>query len=197
MISKIAQKIVDALCVASVVDEEDKELYTYGFFVLVSRIFFFLVTIIWGIAFGILWESILFYFIFTVIRSYAGGVHASKESSCTLYTSLAMLISTMIIKMFLYMEMTVVSAMILLIGYVLIVIFSPLDTNEKPLDDNERRKYKKITCLLVTVVLAGVAVFCIMGRNDIVHICAVAVGLESTLLLIGVIKKKGSYTYWP
>ena len=197
MISKIAQKIVDALCVASVVDEEDKELYTYGFFVLVSRIFFFVITIIWGIAFGILWESILFYFVFTVIRSYAGGVHASKESSCTLYTSLAMLISTMVIKMFLYMKITIVPAIILLIGYVLIVIFSPLDTNEKPLDDNERRKYKKITCLLVTVVLAGVAVFCIMGRNNIVHICAVAVGLESTLLLIGVIKKKGSYTYLP
>ena len=195
MISKIAQKIVDALCVVSIVNEEDRELYTYGFFVLVSRIFFFVVTIIWGIAFDILWESMLFYIIFTLIRSYAGGVHASKESSCTLYTAFAMLISTMVIKIFLCMEVTIVPAMLLLIGYVLIVIFSPLDTNEKPLDDNERRKYKNITCLLVTVVLAGAVVFCIMGRNDIVHICAVAVGLESILLVIGVIKKKGSYTY--
>lgn len=190
MISKIAQKIVDALCVASIVNEEDRELYTYGFFVLVSRIFFFVVTIIWGIAFDILRESILFYFVFTIIRSYAGGVHASKEIICLILTSLSIFACIAIIWLQIHFRMMICPIILLVVSSIIVFLLCPLDTGEKQIEDSDRRKYKGISCVLVAAILVASFWSLHLGMMWMLYLCAVALGLESVLLILGKIKRR-------
>ena len=190
MITKIAGKVMDALCAASVVNEDDRELYSYGFFVLLSSMFFFIVTSIFGAIFNVLWESVLFFVMFTLIRSYAGGVHASKEITCSIYTSLSMLVCVALIQLQKHFELFVVPLIVIFVSYIVIVVLCPLDTDEKPLDDSERKKYKKISCILASVILVGGLCTMLIGVMRIFYLCTVCLGLESILLMLGKLKGK-------
>ncbi len=100
MISRLSELVVNALCKTSIIEESDKELYLYGFFILLSQVFFFLITSLFGLVLGTLWESIAFYFMFSTLRSYAGGFHASKESVCTFCTTVALFLTAVILSYF-------------------------------------------------------------------------------------------------
>ena len=89
MATTLAECIVENLIAAAVVEKVDRELYVYGFFLLITRFFFFLVTIAFGCLLGIPFESVIFYIVFILLRSYAGGVHAKTEMACTAWTTLA------------------------------------------------------------------------------------------------------------
>lgn len=60
----IAEQITCKLIASSVIEEGDRELYSYGFFLLISKIFFFFVAVIAGLLTDTTVESIIFYVVF-------------------------------------------------------------------------------------------------------------------------------------
>lgn len=149
MISTLATNITNTLCAASLIEGGDKELYIYGFFILISRLFFLLVSILCGLLFGVPWESVLFYVMFTLLRSYAGGIHAKTENMCTILTTLSLLASICGIRVLSFVQNEMIALVMLGIGSVCIIAFSPLDTAEKPLESEERHHYKRISIIIV------------------------------------------------
>lgn len=99
MVSKLSAKIADYLCVTSVIAEEDKDLYSYGLFVILSRLLFLTIAAIFGLFLHIAVESIVFFVFFCFIRSYAGGIHASSELRCTFFTTISLVMSISCIKL--------------------------------------------------------------------------------------------------
>ena len=189
MISKLSERIAVGLKRAYVIEEKDIDLYSYGFFVLLSRMSFLVLTLLFGILMNITVESILFYFLFVLLRAYAGGVHASKEWMCLCFTSMAMLLSALGIKLLIQIDSIVVPLIITIISSAIVLVLSPLDTKEKPLTNDERKKYKEITIVIVTLYLVGVFGFLITGLNQLAYSIESAVILESFLLLLGHIKR--------
>ena len=93
MITNWGEKIARRLAASGTILSEDVDLYGYGFFLLLSSALYLFVVAIFGSALGIFWESILFYFMFSILREYAGGIHAKTERGCMLSTILALLLS--------------------------------------------------------------------------------------------------------
>ena len=87
MITSLARQLTQQLCDAGVLAPEHSELYEYGFFLILSRIIFGIITLLTGIVLGVAFESMTFYCMFLLIRGYAGGVHAHKESICMVFTT--------------------------------------------------------------------------------------------------------------
>ena len=85
MATTLAECIVENLVAASVVEEVDRELYVYGFFLLVTCLFFFLVTVAVGFFLGIPCESAVFFVAFITLRTYAGGIQP-KQKRLALYS---------------------------------------------------------------------------------------------------------------
>ena len=139
MITKLAQKTVDALCESQMIGEEDKLLYIYGFFVLYTRFFFLIVTVFFSFWFGIVWQGTLMYFIFSLIRSYAGGVHASKESICLVATTTALIACIIVLSLFLQWDNLIQPTIILICEWICIMLLSPMDTEEKRLSLEEKK----------------------------------------------------------
>lgn len=183
MATTLAERIVGKLIAASAVEEVDRELYVYGFFLLITRFFFFLVTIAFGCLFGIPFESVIFYIVFILLRSYAGGVHAKTEVACTIWTTLAMGTATAFIKI-LECTSTKVPVCFLLCN-ICILTFSPLDSREKPLDEEKKCRYRKICFGLVFAcdMVAGVAHFLTLPMLYYPVICGMC--LEMVLLSFG------------
>ncbi|MFR2018291.1 MAG: accessory gene regulator ArgB-like protein, partial [Eubacterium sp.] len=145
MTNKISSKIVEILIKHSLVENEDKELYSYGFFILLSQILYFIIVTTIGVLFNIILESIILYIAFQFIRRYAGGYHAKTETRCEILSTLSILCCIVLIKLSKMYDIRIALLSISLVFAVLIFILCPLDTPEKPLSDKEYKYFRKIS----------------------------------------------------
>lgn len=186
MISRFAEKAVDYYTQNGTIPMGDKDLYIYGFFLLFSNVFFFTLTAFFGFLFHIPLESMLFYFMFAVIRSYAGGLHASKESICTVSTAITLLLSVSIIH-FLEQNNLIISPLVTIFFCLIVIgILAPIDSEEKRLTKQERQKYKKKS-IVIGAVIACIGII-LYNRSNIFYSSTVTLVLESLLLILGKFK---------
>lgn len=188
MINSLSQLLAKHLCNTSVITESDMELYAYGFFVLLSRILSFIVSVIFGIIFNIIIESILFYILFCFIRSYAGGIHAPTELLCTIFTTISLFLSVLGIKLMLNYGDQKIAYAVYFISFIIIIILSPLDTKEKPLNNNEKKQFKVKTCCILFFILSISIVAVVFSKINIFYTSMMSLVLESILLISGKIK---------
>ncbi len=179
MISKCSSKIVMYLIGLGAIKEEDSELYTYGFFVFLSYVFFFCIVILWGILFKTLFESMLLYVLFGVLRGYAGGFHSRSEHRCTVYTITALFITSLGIKLLQIANRPIIAITFLCLGSLIVLLLSPLDTPEKPLSKKERRHYRKLSYIILSVMCILSLSFAILQKYSMLNASSLCVMLES------------------
>lgn len=185
MASWIADRITQMLVTSSLIEEGDRELYSYGFFMLIGRIYFFTVTVVTGLLMDIPFESALFYVVFMVLRTYAGGVHAKTEIACSVLTTLAMISSVLGIKQLELLDNSLFPLLMLGTGSLCILLFSPMDTNEKPLDEQEQGKYKAICVVIVLMCIIVALISQLFSIHRIFYAIVCSIFLESILLIVG------------
>lgn len=188
----IAEHITQKLIASSVIEESDRELYSYGFFLLLSSVLYLVVAAIFGSAFGILWESIVFYFLFSILREYAGGIHAKTEHGCMLSTILALLLSIIGIRKMMQAELSTAAMVFLIVGCAAVFLFSPLDVPEKRLSADDRRYYRRISRRLA-VAYALLGVWAAAVGWTILYPVAVSATLEGILILAGTINRENEH----
>ena len=189
MMSKLAEKAVDKLFDYGKIMPEDKELYIYGFFMLFSKSFYLFLTIIYGILFELFFESIIFFISFMVIRGFAGGMHAKKESSCIFSTSFAFLTCILLIKCWSILEEVVLPIAVLIVCSVVISFLSPMDSPEKPLNKMEYREYRTKSTISLVAILVVSTICLVFGWCGGLYACAISVLLESLLLIVSSLQK--------
>lgn len=189
MTNKISSKIVEILIKHSLVENEDKELYSYGFFILLSQILYFIIVTTIGILFNIILESVIFYIAFQFIRRYAGGYHAATETRCEILSTLSIIASIGIIKLSKIYDFKTTLLIITLISMVIIFIFCPLDTSEKPLTEKEFKYFRKISWIILSLIIIAIIVSFYFKFNVVFAPCCASLILEGVLIGTGKIKK--------
>lgn len=189
MINKISSKIVEILIKHSLVENEEKELYLYGFFILLSQILYFIIVITIGILFNVIFESIIFYITFQFIRRYAGGYHAKTETRCDILSTLSILCCIVLIKLSKMYDIRIALLSISLVFAVLIFILCPLDTPEKPLNDKEYKYFRKISWIILSLIIIAIIVSFYFKFNIVFAPCCASLILEGVLIGTGQIKK--------
>ena len=193
MITNLGEKIAHKLAASGAISSEDIDLYGYGFFLLLSSALYLVVVAIFGSAFGILWESIVFYFLFSILREYAGGIHAKTEHGCMLSTILALLLSIIGIRKMMQDELSTAAMVFLIVGCATVFLFSPLDVPEKPLSAEDWRYYRRISRRLA-VAYALLGVWAAAAGWLILYPIAASTTLEGILLLAGTINQKNAHS---
>ena len=189
MISKLSTHLTEKLLSNGTISDEDKDLYIYGLFMLFSHLMFFIIACIFGLILGCIFESIIFYIAFQFIRRYAGGYHAKTETRCEIMSALSILCCIVIIKCSKMYDINIVLLSTSLVFAVLIFIFCPLDTPEKPLTKKEFKHFRKISLIILLCVLIAIILSYIYKFNIIFAPCCVSVILEGVLIGTGQIKK--------
>ncbi len=190
MISKFASEIVKKLIHTGAIKEEEKELYIYGFFVLLSKIVSVCIAIFSGILFGVLFESVVFCTMFILLRGYAGGFHSKNENICTVCTTIAFFIVPISIRLLYIADKPLIAIAILCVGTLNIALLGPIDTPEKPLTSEERYHYGKLTRLCLFAIFTASTISTVLHRSGILYAAAVCVSLESVLLLLALIRNE-------
>lgn len=189
MISRLSSKITDLLIKKAIIGSESKELYDYGFFILLSQILYIIITIIFGIIFNVLLQSVVFYIAFQFIRKYAGGYHASTEGRCEIMSTLSILACIVIIWLSKSYDFTLLLFCISLVAVLTIAVLCPLDTPEKPLSEKEFKYFRKISWIILFVI-TGILVISYLFRLTVLFApCCMSLILESILIIAGKIKQ--------
>ena len=189
MITNWGEKIARRLAASGTILPEETDMYGYGFFLLLSSTLYLVVVAIFGSVFGVLWESIVFYFLFSILRGYAGGIHAKTEYGCMLSTLLALLLSTIGIRKMMDAEQSTTAMIILIVGCVAVFLFSPLDVPEKPLSSSDRLHYRRTSRWLATAYLL-LGILATATGWAILYSLTASVAMEGILLLVGSICRK-------
>lgn len=189
MIVKLSSKITELLINRDVISSENKELYDYGFFILLSQILYFIIALIFGIIFNVLLQSVVFYIAFQFIRKYAGGYHASTEGRCEIMSTLSILACIVMIWLSRSYDFSLLLFCISLVAVLVIAVLCPLDTPEKPLSNKELKYFRKISWLILFIIAALIVVSYIFGWSYIFSPCCMSLILESILIIAGKIKQ--------
>lgn len=189
MISDFSKKVVKKLIDSGNVSNSERELYEYGIFILMSNILYIVVTAILGLAFGLFYQSLLFFITFIVIRQYAGGYHASTELQCEIFTTLCILASIITMNLISGNLSFAIILVISAFSSVFIFVFAPIDTDEKALDEVELKIFCKRTKLILIIIVAVIIVSLCLQLKSICIPCCISLILEGILLLAGKVKK--------
>lgn len=189
MISKLSTHITKRLLSNGTISIEDKELYVYGIFMLISQFMFFIFTSILGLILGCFIESIIFYIAFQFIRRYAGGYHAATETRCEILSTLSILACVAAIRLSKIYDIQTVLLIISAVSAVCIFAICPLDTPEKPLTDKEFKYFRKISLLILLIISAAIVVSYVFKIKILFAPLSLSLILESILLVAGKIKK--------
>lgn len=189
MISNLSKKVVNYLILTGSIDINEKELYEYGLFILLSTVFFMGVTSIIGFVFGLFLQSLLFFVTFIVIRQFAGGYHASTELRCEIFTTLSIFFCTATMYLIRKPISIVVLVFVALMLSIFIFLYGPIDNEEKILSATELKVYRKRTRQILLVIIVVVIVSFYFEIKTICIPCCMSLILESILLLAGKIQK--------
>ena len=84
MITKLSKRISHFLCKQNIIAKDLIEVYQYGFETIISTLLGFFITIIIGAIFRMTLISLVYYFIFVILRQFTGGYHADTYFKCNL-----------------------------------------------------------------------------------------------------------------
>lgn len=175
---RVACKLTDWLIRLEAIPKEERELYeyaAYNFFITISPL---MLAILFGIFMGHLMESIMLVTPFMIIRKFSGGYHMKNSTSCFL-TSCFILIVCIILSCKLKYDMKM--GIVVLLSSVSLITFSPLDSQNRRLDEEEKRQYKKMTCILTMIFVALFFLLAYMEQYRFVTCIAVGIVLTSVL----------------
>lgn len=145
MIERCADAVTDWLISHYAVEEQDRELYVYAVYSFLMTISPLLLSFIFGVMMGMVMQSIILIIPFMVIRKYSGGFHAKNAWSCLICSCLLLILC---ISMTSYIKCGLGLATVTVMALGSLMVFSPIDSENRRLELHEKKRYKYMTIVL-------------------------------------------------
>lgn len=188
MINKLSAKFTEKLLLRQSITEDERELYIYGFFILLSNLMYIILASLSGLLLGCFLESIVFYIAFQFIRRYAGGYHASTETRCEIISTLSIISSIIVIRLSKQYDFQNILLVVTLVSAIIIFCICPLDTSEKPLSEKEFKFFRKKSRLILIIIISVVIISYFLKLSFLIVPCCISLIFESLLLVCGKMK---------
>lgn len=187
MITTMSRKIADFLMREKTIEKEYLEVYVYGIELCLSSIISILILIFISVILNRVIEGFLFYIIFCVTRLFCGGYHAKSYAGCKTVFMAALVVVLILNEM--PKEIFSNLWLILWSYYALVVLgFAPIENENKPLEETEKKKYKIISFLLSFFWLALEGLLYVL-HSKYLRIIPITLALIATLMLLEINKK--------
>ncbi len=172
------------------VPEDKRDIYCYGFKLIISDIINFSMVILLGAILGRFIESIVFLIALCGLRQFSGGFHAKTFWLCRL-SMLVTFICVIAVSALLSQFMNIGHAcMINAVCTVSILIFAPVKHPNKPLTEQQKRVNKFKAVIAALILSAASAILTALGRIEGVTI-SITLAAVVILMFIGIAVQKG------
>ncbi len=140
---RITQCLVEKMRDDGVIREDEYRIYLYGMELLEIK----LLAVLLAVGISILFQTTLFLFVLLLflvpIRKYAGGIHASSEGKCLLFTELILLAAELMWKYSLWPDF--LQHLSVGLGLVAIIMLSPAESKRRRLTKQKRHRFRNLS----------------------------------------------------
>lgn len=172
MITYLSKILSAWLIQCRVIDETDKELYAYAAHSLIISAFPIIITSIFGLIMEKFVESIILIIPFIAIRKYSGGYHTKSLHTCLISSCCLIIIC---ISATSFIKRSVTTDIVVLCSIISLIIFSPIDHENRKLDEYEKKKYKK-TSSIIAILFGIIYLLLALFKADKYAVC-ISIGL--------------------
>lgn len=157
---RILTATMNFLCKNKSMDDDEAEIIRYGLELLLIKISFSFAILIMSIFINSFWECLVFLLLFPLLRSNAGGYHASTRTACFISSMLSVAAVLTTIK--LSIKFSFISLILVFLSAVSVFLiwkFAPLDTENKPLDNDEKAIFRRRSRIImfIEIIIAALA----------------------------------------
>lgn len=186
MFYKASTYIADILEQQNKFMAEDKELYRYGIQQGLNLALNMLTTMIIGCLCGMFYSSVLFLISYMPLRSFCGGYHAKTHFRCYIYSVVMITCILLAAKYFTFSVL--VYEILILVGFAVILLLAPVEDQNKMLDSDEKRIFRKKACIIAALEILIYHICLIANLVNNYKILAMSICSLSILMIIGRIK---------
>lgn len=176
-------RFVDILIQKGICKKKDREIVIYGLKSGVKLLFNMLTTVVLGVIFKQIIESIVFLIFFPLIRTYAGGYHAKSPIVCYFLSSGIVVLLLAIIKYTPANYIFFTSIFLLLIGLFLLFKIAPIDTKAKLFDEVEKKYFRKKVLINLVLECTLILVMFIFNFDKIAYTISLGIFVSAGLVL--------------
>lgn len=185
---KIAKKLADYVIQKGTIEEEEREIYEYGFSIATEMLLCILVCFSTSMILHTFVEGILFFAIFIPLRSYAGGLHLNNYWSCFSLSCLTFFIIMMLGK---YLEFPIYIALIIFFLLEIVVYnLYPVENINRIVDADEDKQFRKRLKQFLIVDGTLAIVFAIVGWSKYLQTFMFTLVMIVVTMVVGKCKNK-------
>ncbi|MDY3000183.1 accessory gene regulator B family protein [Romboutsia timonensis] len=151
MFKSLSYKFANLLVKNEVIENEDFEIYRYGFETLIYFIVNISVALFIGAIFNRLIHTIIFLSCYCTLRQFTGGYHARNYTECTLTFVVIYLITIFVANNIDIDKYKYLLIVFLIFSILIIYKLAPLEHRNKPLSSTEKKYYRKIAIKIVFI----------------------------------------------
>jgi accessory gene regulator B len=145
MFKSLSYKFANTLIKNNIIENEDLEIYRYGFETLIYFISNISVALFIGIIFDRFIHTIVFLSCYCTLRQFTGGYHAKNYIECTL-TFVAIYLLTIFIDNNLDIDrFKYLIILIYILSIYVIYKLAPQEHRNKPLSEKEKLRYRRVS----------------------------------------------------
>lgn len=153
MLKFIAEKLSLKLVTNNIIDPDKKKYYTYGLELVLNDTMIFLMIGIIAIITNTVLISFIFSISFCFLRAFTGGYHSKSYLGC-FCTAFINYICMLILTNLIFNRNHMILEYIMMFASIPVILkLSPVENFNSPLDVNEKKKYRKISYLLISLYL--------------------------------------------
>lgn len=187
--NNLANTITDYYCKKNIIAEDKKEIYCYGFQLIIADIINYTIILALGIIVDKILDSLAFLITLCGIRQFCGGFHAKTFTVCRL-SFIATYIIVLSIAFILSSISIVFIALINTVCFIFISYFAPIEHPNKPMTVLQRKR-NKLKSIITSSVASVASIFFVamditIGVTISITLCAVV-----ALMIVSLIMKKG------
>ncbi len=164
------------------VDENDREIYEYGFMLSLEVGIFTLFCLLVTVCLQMYVNGILFFVVFAPLRSYAGGLHLKRYRSCFGLSCLTFSAVLAIVK---YVHIpNYILAVTLVVLEILVYVVYPVENINRKVDESENSYFKvRLRKFLIFDLIMGM--ICVVADKDdyLLQIVVIFLAVVITMLI--------------
>lgn len=185
MIKRAVTRLVNTQIRLGTIQESDRNVYEYGYQLMIEAFINVVISLLLGAVLGCFKEVVFFLIVFMPLRSFCGGYHAAKTWQCTVLSNLVVLLVIVVSKVSL---LAGIITPVYILGDIviggMIVLFAPVDNENRRLGEKEHRRYKMTASVIMSVEALLCIILCVSSFRTYSDIILTSHTIQLCSLLI-------------
>ncbi len=184
MFVKQCEEFADLLVKKNNIPQEKKNLVAHGISVMIELGLNISTTVLLGLMFNLVIESIVFIISYSFIRMYTNGFHCKTSRGCYIFSCGIVIIVLTLIK-FVFLEDLYFSILVLVsISVPIILSFAPLSTKTRILDEAEKTYFRKVTVRNLIIEIVIILVLLLLNLQRYAFLISLSIFVATILLIV-------------